>query len=90
MSEGASEFSEVRDFFYGRHLLRSEIPFSDQRIKRFIEKEYITAEPSIIRRKNRYVCQRCGQSDQACFAAFWAPSAKGRLPIAVLCHDGKG
>ncbi len=40
MAEGASEFSEVRDFFYGRHLLRSEIPFSDHCIKRFIEKEY--------------------------------------------------
>ncbi len=85
MSEGASEFSEVRDFFYGRHLLRSEIPFSDQRIKRFTEKEYITAEPSIIRRKNRYVCQRCGQSDQACFAAFWAPSAKRQITYCRAC-----
>ncbi|MFZ7634113.1 DEAD/DEAH box helicase [Bacillus velezensis] len=85
MSEGASEFSEVRDFFYGRHLLRSEIPFSDQRIKRFTEKEYITDEPSIIRRKNRYVCQRCGQSDQASFAAFWAPSAKRQITYCRAC-----
>ncbi|QQD81618.1 DEAD/DEAH box helicase [Bacillus siamensis] len=85
MSEDASEFSEVRDFFYGRHLLRSEIPFSDQRISPFIEKEYITAEPSVIRRKKRYVCRRCGQSEQACFAAFWAPSAKRHITYCRAC-----
>lgn len=83
MSEGASEFSEVRDFFYGRHLLRSEIPFSDQRIKRFTEKEYITAEPSIIRRKTVTSANDAVSLIKPALRHFGRPLPKGRLPIAV-------
>ncbi|WP_286174452.1 DEAD/DEAH box helicase family protein [Pseudomonas sp. ISL-88] len=80
-----AESSVLRDFLYGRHLLRTELPFSDECISRHMEKGFITAEPSVIQHKNRCVCRRCGQSEQEYFASFWSASADRHIIYCRSC-----
>ncbi|MBY8911570.1 DEAD/DEAH box helicase [Bacillus sp. YC2] len=80
-----AESSVLRDFLYGRHLLRTELPFSDECISRYMEKGFIKAEPSVIQHKNRCVCRRCGQNEQEYFASFWSVSADRHITYCRSC-----
>ncbi|MEK4379746.1 ATP-dependent helicase ComFA [Bacillus sp. FSL R5-0434] len=70
-SESNSLFSkELQQQLQGRHLLKTEIPFSDEIIDWHIEHGYISAEESISKNKWGYRCNRCGQNDQQYFSSY--------------------
>lgn len=69
---------ELQQTLRSRHLLRTELSFSDEMIEWHIKNGYITAENSISINKRRYRCNRCGQTDQRYFS-FYHSSGKNKL-----------
>ncbi|WP_336155848.1 ATP-dependent helicase ComFA [Bacillus sp. 204(2023)] len=77
--EKNSSFSkELQQTLRSRHLLRTELSFSDEMIEWHIKNGYITAEISISINKRGYRCNRCGQTDQRYFS-FYHSSGKNKL-----------
>ncbi|WP_406620965.1 ATP-dependent helicase ComFA [Bacillus atrophaeus] len=66
--------ADLQQFLHQRHLLRTEIPFSEEIINWHIEHGFISAEKSIIKNKKGYLCNRCGQNDQRYFSSYWSCS----------------
>ncbi|MGG1242528.1 ATP-dependent helicase ComFA [Bacillus cabrialesii] len=69
---------ELQQTLQSRHLLRTELPFSDELIGWHIENGYIAVQNSISINKRGYRCNRCGQNDQRYFS-FYHSSGKKRL-----------
>lgn len=69
---------ELQQTLQSRHLLRTELPFSDELIEWHTENGYIAAQNSISINKRGYQCNRCGQNDQRYFS-FYPSSGKNRL-----------
>ncbi|QRZ92407.1 DEAD/DEAH box helicase [Bacillus subtilis] len=69
---------ELQQTLQSRHLLRTELPFSDEMIEWHIKNGYITAENSISINKRGYRCNRCGQTDKRYFS-FYHPFGKDQL-----------
>ncbi|WP_426983451.1 ATP-dependent helicase ComFA [Bacillus cabrialesii] len=69
---------ELRQTLQSRHLLRTELPFSDELIEWHIENGYIAVQNSISINKRGYRCNRCGQNDQRYFS-FYHSSGKKQL-----------
>ncbi|KAF1678083.1 MULTISPECIES: ATP-dependent helicase ComFA [Bacillus] len=69
---------ELQQTLQSRHLLRNELPFSDELIEWHIENGYIAAQKSISINKGRYRCNRCGQDDQRYFS-FYLSSGKHQM-----------
>ncbi|MEC1750678.1 ATP-dependent helicase ComFA [Bacillus mojavensis] len=70
-SESNSLFSkELQQQLQSRHLLRTEISFSDEIIDWHTEHGYISAEESLSKNKRGYRCNRCGQNDQQYFSSY--------------------
>ncbi len=67
---------ELQQTLQSRHLLRTELPFSDELIEWHIENGYIAVQNSI--NKRGYRCNRCGQNDQRYFS-FYHSSGKKQL-----------
>lgn len=78
-TEKSISFSkELRQMLQSRHLLRTELPFSDELIEWHIENGYIAVQNSISINKRGYRCNRCGQNDQRYFS-FYHSSGKKQL-----------
>ncbi|MBU2658786.1 ATP-dependent helicase ComFA [Bacillus cabrialesii] len=78
-TEKSISFSkELRQMLQSRHLLRTELPFSDELIEWHIENGYIAVQNSISINKRGYRCNRCGQNDQRYFS-FYHSSRKKQL-----------
>ncbi len=69
---------ELQQTLQNRHLLRTELPFSDELIEWHIKNGYIAAQNSISINKRGYKCNRCGQNDQRYFS-FYLSSGKNQL-----------
>ncbi|OBA02532.1 competence protein ComF [Bacillus subtilis] len=69
---------ELQQTLQSRHLLRTELPFSDELIGWHIENGYIAVQNSISINKRGYGCNRCGQNDQRYFS-FYHSSGKKQL-----------
>lgn len=78
-AEKSISFSkELRQTLQSRHLLRTELPFSDELIEWHLENGYIAVQNSISINKRGYRCNRCGQNDQRYFS-FYHSSGKKQL-----------
>ncbi|RPJ98744.1 hypothetical protein BSBH6_04273 [Bacillus subtilis] len=78
-TEKSISFSkELRQTLQSRHLLRTELPFSDELIEWHLENGYIAVQNSISINKRGYRCNRCGQNDQRYFS-FYHSSGKKQL-----------
>lgn len=78
-TEKSISFSkELRQTLQSRHLLRTELPFSDELIEWHLENGYIAVQNSISINKRGYRCNRCGQNDQQYFS-FYHSSGKKQL-----------
>ncbi|MCY8424058.1 DEAD/DEAH box helicase [Bacillus vallismortis] len=67
---------ELQQTLQGRHLLRTEVPFSDELIEWHIKNGYIGAQNSISKNKREYRCNRCGQNDQRYFSNYHSSGKK--------------
>lgn len=61
---------ELALFLQGKELLIDELPFSLIDIHKHYEHGYVTYVKGIVRKKNEYVCTRCGNCNQSLFASF--------------------
>lgn len=90
---------ELQQTLQGRHLLRTELPFSDEMIEWHIKNGYICAQYSISKNKREYRCNRCGQNDQRYFSFYYSSGKKqlycrscvmmGRVSEDVLLYSWK-
>ncbi|NTU26088.1 DEAD/DEAH box helicase [Bacillus tequilensis] len=69
---------ELQQTLQSRHLLRTELPYSDELIEWHIGNGYIAAQNSMSINKRGYRCNRCGQNDQRYFS-FYHSSGKKQM-----------
>ncbi|MBS4200407.1 DEAD/DEAH box helicase [Bacillus sp. FJAT-49732] len=61
---------ELRLFLSGRSLLASEIPFPTEELDRQTSIGHIKTTPGIVKKSNRWCCNRCSNSAQRLFANY--------------------
>ena len=72
-STECSPFSYSKDLHYhlsGRSLLVLEIPFELDLLTEHLHQGYVTAKPGVMQDKGKWLCGRCGSTDQRLFASF--------------------
>lgn len=61
---------ELQQHLFGRQLLSSEIPFSEEILQSHIDQGYVTETPGIQKQNSTTTCLRCGNQNKHLFYSF--------------------
>ncbi len=61
---------ELQNHLFGRHLLASEIPFSEEMIVEHLKNGYVSQLSGVHAESGKFTCLRCGNEDQSMFYAI--------------------
>jgi competence protein ComFA len=76
---------ELLSFLEGKQLLLDEIPFSIQLIHAHYEQGYVMYQKGIVKKANRYRCERCGNEEAHLFASFFCARCQQQCTYCRKC-----